>query len=385
MSLKKRVSKSGKVSWLCQVFLGRDEQGKRKEVTKTFSTKKEAELYEADVKLQLSKGVFLEPTKFTVGAYLDEWLEKSASVKLKTQTVQLYGNLVRIYIKPDLGHLPFSKLTPLVIQSFFTNLAAKSDLSHSSLRNILTALRSALQQAVKWRYIQESPATNIDLPRVQQQERKIKALDAEQANKFLEACKGGPWEIVLTFALLTGARPGEYLALSWSDLDFERGTARIEKALVRPKGGGWKLEDPKTQRSKRTINLTAELLELLKKHRKTQKALQKAVGATWKTEGNFVFTNGEGGPIDEKKLSQKHFQAILKTIGLEGEFSLYNLRHTCATLLLLAGEQPHVVSDRLGHSSVSITLDIYSHVLPSMQKQATESLRKFLAEKLGAT
>ncbi|MFN2394022.1 MAG: site-specific integrase, partial [Pyrinomonadaceae bacterium] len=183
------------------------------------------------------------------------------------------------------------------------------------------------KQAVKWNLLQRNPSELVELPKVPHVERRV--LMPDEALSFLEAANEMPHGLIFEVALLSGMRPEEYLALQWADLDFERGTAQVKRALVRHKGG-WSFQETKTARSRRTVSLPKPLFQKLKAH-KTKPRIR-----------------------------------------------LYDLRHSHATLLLLADENPKIVAERLGHSTVVLTLDTYSHVLPTMQQQTTAKLTKML-------
>lgn len=178
-------------------------------------------------------------------------------------------------------------------------------------------------------------------------------------------------------SVATGMRPEEYLGLKWSDLDLEKGMAIVRRVLVRRKGGGWYFGEPKTSRSRRTVPLPTTLVGMLTVHRRKQIEVRLKAGAAYQNS-DLVFATGEGTPHNSRNLAQRQYHAILKSANLPLNFRLYDLRHSCATLLLVAGENPKVVSERLGHASVVLTLDTYSHVLPSMQREATEKLEKML-------
>lgn len=170
-------------------------------------------------------------------------------------------------------------------------------------------------------------------------------------------------------------RPEEYLALQWSDIDFERGTVQVKRALVRHKKS-WSFENPKTARSRRTVFLPAPLLKRLYAHKRQQAAARLKLGALWQAY-DLVFCGEQGTPHSIPNLTYRYFRPILTEAKLP-RIRLYDLRHTCATLLLIAEENPKVVSERLGHSTIVLTLDTYSHVLPTMQQNATSKLEKML-------
>lgn len=382
MAIQKRVSASGKVTYRVKVHVGY-EGTKRKEITKSFSTKKEALAEEARLKTQVEQGTWSEPKRLTVGEYLDQWLENSARQKLKRQTWELYCRVVNLYIRPTLGSLQLAKLTPIVIENLYSCLRqGPRPLAAQTIKNVHTVIRGSLKQAVRWRYLSVNPARDVDSPRVDC-EKKVRALDQTQAQQFLRAARADRHGIVLAFALVSGARPGEYLGLTWDDVNWDDGTVRISRTLVRPQGGGWLLDTPKTKKSIRTVHLTPELLDWLRRHQVEQARARTVLADQWCTEVNFVFTNERGGPIQEKQLLRRSFRPTLARAGLSTEFRLYDLRHTCATLLLLAGEPAKVVAERLGHASVTTTLDVYSHVLPHMQQRSTEKLRFLLASAEG--
>ena len=165
--------------------------------------------------------------------------------------------------------------------------------------------------------------------------------------------------------------------MKWSDLDLHAGNATVRRTLIWRKGGGWYFGEPKTSRSRRTIPIPKSLVSELAGHRRKQAESRLKKGADYQNN-DMVFASGEGTPIILRNLVRRHFQPVLIRAKLSPTFRLYDLRHSCATLLLSAGENPKVVSERLGHASIVLTLDTYSHVLPSMQQAATEKLERIL-------
>ncbi len=380
MSLSKRVSSSGTITWLARVF--RDEDpltGKQTVVAKSFKTQKEAKAWESATRKQVGEGVYQEPVKVTLAEFFAEWLEKGARIRLKVQTVELYERVFRLYINPHIGKLLLQNITPLAIQGAYAQLTAgPKKVSPQTVKNAHTALRSCLKQAVRWRYLTFNPAVDVDLPKKLGQDAKVRSFTPEQAVVFLRACRRTRLGLVLNFALASGARPGEYLALLWSDIDWAAGTVRIEKSIVWPKGGGWHFDSPKTRKSGRTISIPVEVLDELRKHRIRQLEHKQFLGEDWKSKHDLVFTDTTGNAVYERHLTTRTFKVVLKEAGLPTDFRLYDLRHTCATLLLVAGVPAKVVAERLGHASVTQTLDTYSHVLPALEYKATDELRNLL-------
>lgn len=380
MSITKRVAPSGSVTWLARVFRERDpDTGKQKMVTQSFRTQKEAKAWKASILKDLAKGTYQEPSSVSLSEFFYEWLNNSAKIRLKVQTVELYERSFRLYIEPHLGKMPLQSITPLAIQGAYAKLIeGPKAVAPQTVKNAHTALRSCLKQAVRWRQIPFNPAVDVDLPKKLGEQAKIRSFTPEQAVAFLEACRKRRLGWVLMFALASGARPGEYLALLWSDIDWAAGTVRIERTIVWPKGGGWHFDTPKTRKSGRTISIPAEVLDELREHRIRQLEHKQFLGKDWKSQHDLVFTDTKGNAIYERHLTTRTFKLALKDAGLPMDFRLYDLRHSCATLLLVANVPAKVVAERLGHASVTQTLDTYSHVLPALEHKATDELRNLL-------
>ena len=229
-------------------------------------------------------------------------------------------------------------------------------LSAVTVRHAHAVLRCALKQAVKWNLIPRNPADLVELPKVQRKERQV--LSAEQAREFVTTCDEMPRGLTFEFALLTGMRPEEYLAVQWGDVDFERCTVQVRRALVRHKKA-WSFQEPKTSRSCRTVVLPAFMVDKLMAHKRKQLAQRLLVGPEWQAH-DLVFCSEFGTPHSIPNLTYRYFRPILEKAKLP-RIRLYDLRHSCATLLLIAEENPKVVSERLGHSTIVLTLDTYSH------------------------
>lgn len=252
-------------------------------------------------------------------------------------------------------------------------------LSSRTVRYTHAVLTSALKQAVKWLMLSQNPAALVDLPKLGRKE--MKALSAQEAARFLGAASKDRWAVIFAIALTTGMRPEEYLALQWKDIDLKKGLVTVQRALVwRSKGRGWVFTEPKTPKSRRNIPLPASIVRSLVSHKRRQGEEKLKAGGDYQTN-DLVFATREGGPLIRRNLLRRHFRPILKKAGLPESIRLYDLRHTCATLLLAANEHPKIVSERLGHANITLTLDTYSHVLPSMQQAASEKLERILFKK----
>jgi len=202
-------------------------------------------------------------------------------------------------------------------------------------------------------------------------------LNQDEVGAFLNVLQGERFATMLSFALATGCRPEEFYALQWKDVDFERGTAIIRRALITHRtGGGWHFGEPKTKQSRRTIPLPVSTIRELRTHRRQQLEAKLKLGTAW-SDFDLVFASEIGTPLNPPNVTRA-FKKALERAKIRTSIRLYDLRHTTATLLLQAGINPKVVSERLGHSTIVLTLDVYSHVLPNMQKEATAQLEEMI-------
>lgn len=368
-----QVIKRGENSWLLRIYLGEDSNGKRRYANKTVrGTKRDAQKWLNSALRDQDLGIFVEPAAITLNEYLDKWLEAVARPRVSQRTADGYAGLLERYIRPAIGHKRLESLQPLDIQKVYGEMQARK-LSARVVRHTHSALHNALKQAVKWDMIIRNPSDLAELPKVPYKERRV--LSPDEAASFLEAADMMPHGLIFEFALLSGMRPEEYLALQWSDVDMTRSTAQVRRALIRHKKS-WSFEEPKTARSRRTVFLPAPLLNKLATHKRKQGEERLKLGAAWHTH-DLIFCSEQGTPLSIPNLTYRYFRPILEKAELP-RIRLYDLRHTCATLLLIAEENPKVVSERLGHSTIVLTLDTYSHVLPTMQQSATARLEKML-------
>jgi integrase len=372
----------GERTWVVRVFLGRDSQtGKRRYHNKTIrGNKKDAQKYLNGKLREIDLGTFIEPSAVTVSEYLDQWLQAAAKPRVRERTYTWYIDLLKWYVRPTLGDKKLSSVRPLDVQALYSSLQEKG-LSAKTIRHVHTTLSTAFTQAVRWRLLVQNPALMVKPPR--QVRKEMQALSPEEAARFLAAASQDKWAVLFALALTTGMRPEEYLGLQWKDVEVEKGTVTVQRTLIwRRKGGGWYFSEPKTSRSRRTIPLPASIVQSIREHRRRQAEQRLKAGPKYQNN-DLVFATAEGSPLMPRNLLSRHFKPTLKRAELPKSIRLYDLRHSCATLLLAAGENPKVVSERLGHSGIAMTLDVYSHVLPSMQQAAAEKLEKMLFTKNG--
>jgi integrase len=303
----------------------------------------------------------------TTEAYLRQWLAHMKG-RVRAVTYDGYEALVRVHAIPGLGSIPLTSLHPLQIQDLYAELVSSGRISAKTVGNLHRVLRQSLSHAQNWRLTEWNPAAAAQPPRAKRTEPRI--VDLELAERILAVSIGTRWEAPVAIAIATGMRRGEILALRWSDLDEDYTTARVKRTLEVACGQGLVFEDPKTPKSRRAVALPAFLVPHLQRHRVAQAARRKAAGARWREQG-LVVDRGDGTPWNPDRFSSA-WPWFLHASKLP-HVRFHDLRHGHATLMLMQGVHPKIVSERLGHSSIGITLDTYSHVLPSMQGEAVKA------------
>ena len=241
-------------------------------------------------------------------------------------------------------------------------------------------LKQAMSKAVEVRKIERNPLEYVARPKAPKKQ-EIRPLDTDEVKVFLATVShlwpmdnGSPVYPLFKFMLDAGCRPGEALALKWSDLDDDYHTARIQRSLERTPDG-WSEKEPKTAGSRRTIALTDSTAAILKRYYKIQLSHKMAHRDDYQDHG-YVFAAINGNPFDKHNLASRYLKPALEQAGLPTTTMLYDLRHTVATELLKRNVHPKIVADRLGHATIAITLDTYSHVIPSMQQEAVKALEQ---------
>lgn len=375
----KRDAKTGKIkvyenTWTVRIFLGREADGKRKYFTKTIhGTKKDADIYLTAKLREKDLGILIEPATESLAKYVDRWLVDVAKPRLRESTFEGYKWIVETYITKHLGTKKLSQLQGYQIQKFYNDLQ-REGLSARTVRYSHSVLSSALKQAVRWKMIFQNPCDDCDLPKMRKAE--MKCYTPVEVRTFLETAKGTKHYVLFLLIIQTGMRPEEYLGLQWKDIDLKKGVLSVRRAIKIRKGGGFYFTEPKTNKSRRSIPLSKSVITALKGHRRSQlEAIMKTRDCY--QDSDLVFATEIGTPLLVGNLRNRHFEKIRVDANLP-KIRLYDLRHTTATLLLSAGENPKVVSERLGHASIVLTLDTYSHVLPTMQKEATSKLEKMM-------
>lgn len=367
------IIKRGKGTYLLRLSLGRDEQtGKRLYRTATFhGTKKEAEQALRDMVNRYEAGGVVSSDRVSLNAYLQEWLKVAKKNSVGERTFHNYSAHIERYVAKTIGRLPLAKVSVADVQGLYESLADQG-LGAPTIKLVHTILNQAFKQAVRWRRMNYNPAADTERPRGKRK-KVVRAMTKPQAAAFLKTAEMTDDSALFHVALISGMRPGEYLGLTWDCVDWDQERVRVEKSLVATPGKPRFLGPPKTPESRRSISLPANVMDQLRDHLAQQEQLRAIEGERWH-DLDLVFPNSVGNFRDLRNLSTRVFKQLLETAGLPHEFRLYDLRHTCATLLLQADENVKVVSERLGHATVQLTLDTYSHVLPTMQKRASDKL-----------
>jgi integrase len=370
------IQKLGENRYRVSVDTERSPTGERKRHRLVIpGTKKNAEAYERKFMLAVATGEWREPTDDTVGTYLDKWLRDVASRRMKPASIDMTAEKIKRYVRPHLGQRRLDKLTLPDVREWHGKLLDLG-LSVATVRRVHGILRSALEQAVDDRILRENPAARAGKTLPKATRPKVKALDPEQAAKFLDATLCDRHAALWLFMLETGVRPGEALALRWAEVDLKAGNVTIARSLTwRPKGD-YVFTTTKTDKT-RPLPLSKALVAALREHRRVQAEERLKVGPAWVDE-DLVFPTETGTPHRRENLTKRHLKPILKAAGLPEDISLYALRHSCATMLMSEGINPKIVAERLGHSNVALTLNTYSHVTPTMQEKASEALGRLL-------
>ena len=308
----------------------------------------------------------------TVAEFLEDWLQ-SISYSVRPRTARRYAEYVRLHALPSLGNLPLASLSPKDLQILYAG-RMRSGLSAMSVLHLHRTLHRALGQAQRWGLIEVNPAALVDPPRPERVE--MHTLSPDEASRFLKTIRGDPLEALYTLAITTGMRQGELLGLHWREVDLERSSIKVTGSLQYVPGQGLSVASPKTTRSRRNVLLSATAVDALRRHRLGQERERSARTKDWE-DMDLVFTNAHGRPIYASNLLKRSFTPLLEKAGLR-HIRFHDLRHTAATLLLGQRVHPKVVSEMLGHTNISITLDLYSHATPTMQREAAAAMDDLL-------
>jgi len=308
----------------------------------------------------------------TTAEFFDDWL-LSIAHSVKPSTLSRYEVFVRLHAIPALGDVRLRDLSPDDLERLYAT-DIREGVAPISVVHLHNVLHKALAHAQRRGLVEVNVAKLVDPPRPQRHE--MQALSPAQARQFLSVVRGDRLEALYVLAVTTGMRQGELLALRWRDVDLEGGSLRVTSSIQYVRGKGLCVSSPKTARSRRQVMLSGVAVEALAGRRDAQNRERSRQGEKWE-DRDFVFTSRYGQPIYATNLIKRSFPRLLKAASLP-RIRFHDLRHTAATLLLGEGVHPKIVSEMLGHTSIGITLDLYSHATPTIQKEATAAFDRLL-------
>jgi integrase len=379
--MRGHIRQRSKGSWTIIVDAGRDPAtGKRKQRWCTIrGAKRDAERTLREMLTALEKGTYVQPNRLTLGEWLIQWQEGYVAMNTTPRTQESYRSIIHRHLIPALGTVQLHQLRPQHLLDYYAKSLAmgrvdrKGGLSARSVLYHHRILSEALGHAVKMDLLSRNVAKLVTPPRPARA--KLAVLAADDVTRLLEAMSDSPYYVFYSTLLYTGLRRGELLALKWRNVDLDLACLRVEETGYKLGKGEYVIKEAKTPHSRRSVALSPSLALLLRRHRSDQEELLASLGARLSEEA-FVFARPDGKPLDPSHVTRT-FAKLVRQAGLP-HIRLHDLRHTHATLMLAAGIHPKIVSERLGHASIGITLDTYSHVLPGLQEAAAERFDRML-------
>ncbi len=364
--MRGHIVKRGKNSYTIVLSLGYDPvTGKRlRQWVSVKGNKKDAELKLSELQRQIDTGSFVKPGKVTLGEFLERWLKDHARPNLSPRGYERYESIVRIHLIPDLGSIPLTQLRPEHLQKHYT-AKLNDGLSARTVRYHHVVIHVALQTAFKWGLVSRNVAGAVDPPRTRRTE--MQTWNENDITCFLKTARSTPYYAVFYLALFTGMRRSELLALRWQDVDFIFSQVYVSRSLHHMRDGSYIFTQPKSDKSRRTIALSPSAILMLKDHREMQESQRIMLGLLL-TDSDLIFSTVEGKPLRPNTVSRAWAMLAVRC-GLK-VIRFHDARHSHASLMLKQGIHPKIVQERLGHASIQITLDTYSHVAPGLQAAA---------------
>jgi len=381
--LKGSIMPRGSDSWRIRIYTGLGADGKQQQ--RSFTVKggrKDAEKALRRTLSQVDSGAYREPVKLTVAVYMQDWLETTAKMAVNSKTLDRYKEIIEKDLIPNLGKIELQKLTAADIRKYYAWASengrkrvgkdGNAGLSKTTLLQYHRILHKAMERAVEDELINANPVKRSIAP-VPDDDETIHVISPDEARYLLSVANTGKYRDCIEFALQTGMRRGEILAAKWSDCDFDKRILRIPRSLSQVRSAVSE-KSTKTRSGRRTIKLMKASVELLMRIQEKQ-AQNKAFLEDAYSNKNYIFAETDGEPYMPESLTHSfiHYRDKAKM-----EITFHDLRHTHASWLLAANIHPKVVSERLGHSSIQITLDLYSHLLPHIQDDAVRQLEEML-------
>lgn len=383
------VEKRGKDSWRLTVALGYDQNGKQIKKRKTVKASgiREAKKLLTQFEAEILAGEYIDPQKMLLADFVSEWRSKYAVDHLSPTTLARYDEMIRGRILPEFGHMHLDKIKTLQVLSFLEKLkqdGARGDgkeggLSSGSIQYYHRVLKNIFSRAVEWKIIKDNPVAGAKKPKVVQKQTEVYS---EENVKFLLMGlekESLMWQVLIKLAITTGMRKGELLGLEWEHIDLKEGVISVKQASIYTKDNGYEIKKPKTRNSIRKLSLPAPVLSDLKKYRKLSLENRMKMEDMWE-EGKhfFLFTATNGKPLNPSSV-YTWWGRFIKRNNLP-YIRFHDLRHTSATLLINQGVHMKTISSRLGHASISTTMNIYGHALEEADKKAAAMFNSLFDE-----
>jgi integrase len=362
----RRVLPSGAASWVAHATW--QEGGKRRQAKRSFDTKKQAQAALTELLAAHQSGTFVAPSRLTLAEFVEPWLAGLANQGRKPTTLRGYRGSIERHVIPSLGSVPLQDLRPTDLDALYASLL-RGGLSMTSVHHVHAVVSKLLHDAERKGLVNRNVARLANAPSLTTARARgpeMAVWTPAELSTFLASIVGNRNEALFRLLAMTGMRRGEVVALRWSDVQLDRHRLTVNQAATVVDGDEL-VDVPKTRRSRRVIDLDGDTVVLLQRHRSRQRELFLRLGVT-ASASDRVFTNEIGDPIRPDSVGQA-FGRLVKAAGVPA-IRLYDLRHTHASQLLMAGINVKVVSERLGHASVSFTLDTYAHVMPGQQAEA---------------
>ena len=386
-SIEKYQGKNG-ISWHIRICVGYNDKGDPIAQRHTvYGTKRNAEAKTRELLQQLDKGAYIKPNRTTLSEYIPKWYETHRR-GLSPTTDRRYMDYINTHILPRLGNIELQKLTTIQVQEFINYMLESGNkctnivkgLSAKSVRDCIILLKQALKQAIEWGMLSRNPADGVRMPTVTRRDPVI--LTEEQAEEVLNSLKPTYGYIPALISYHTGMRLGEVIALPWNAVNLDAATIEVQQSYtLTDEDGRPVIKEPKTKAGRRIVEVGSTLIAALANHRKDQLERRIATGASWRNNLNLVCTQDDGAPISSRAIGHL-FSRRARSLGYNVTF--HGLRHTHVSMLIKAGAPISTISARVGHSTPSITHDIYAHLLPGMGRHAVDLFERMLLKQSAA-
>ncbi len=369
--MRGHIRQKGKNSWQLQIYTGIGPDGKYQRHFETIHGRKsDAQKRLNELLVSLEKGIYTPPGRLTVGEHLHNWLEGYVKTNCSQRTLDGYQSIIETHLIPALGHVQLKHLHPQAIQAYYGKACEK--LSARTVHHQHRVLSQSLRYAVRQGYLGRNPAELVDIP--SPRKNTMRTLTPGEVEILFDTAKDNYYYPVVYTAVSTGLRQAELLGLRWRDVDLDMLSISVSQVLYKRRGI-CQFKEPKTSHSRRRVAMTPKLALFLRGYKAGREWLYQELGKQL-TLDDLVFASVEGKPIDPGVLIHA-FGRMARQVGLEG-VRFHDLRHTFASLMLLRGAKPKVISEALGHSSVAFTMDCYSHIIEGMQEDAMALLDEVL-------